>query len=207
MLRKYPGNNEYNIALGTVYTQQGNTDKADALYNDLIKNLPADQNAIANIASQFYQSANADYAIKIFLQGRKLLHNDDAFAFELITLYRYKRDKAALTEEYLNFLPANPVFISQAESTLSSIYEGPQDYDMLKVSLLKRIQKDPQQIVYPNLLTWQFLQQKEFDMALNQALALSRRQNDDGSNVFELCRTLVTTRLTMRPSVGTNTYW
>jgi hypothetical protein len=126
------------------------------------------------------------------LQGRKLLHNDDAFAFELITLYRYKRDKAALTEEYLNFLPANPVFISQAESTLASIYEGPADYDMLKVSLLKRIQKDPQQIVYPNLLTWQFLQQKEFDMALNQALALSRRQNDDGSNVFELCRTLVT---------------
>ena len=191
MLRKYPGNNEYTIALGTVYTQQGNTAKADALYNDLIKNLPADQGAIANIASQFYQSANADYAIKIFLQGRKLLHNDDAFAFELITLYRYKRDKAALTEEYLNFLPANPVFISQAQSTLASVYEGPADYDMLKVSLLKRIQKDPQQIVYPNMLTWQFLQQKEFDMALNQALALSRRQNDDGSNVFELCRTLV----------------
>lgn len=191
MLRKYPGNNEYTIALGSVYTQQGNTAKADALYNDLIKNLPADQGAIANIASQFYQSANADYAIKIFLQGRKLIHNDNAFAFELITLYRYKRDKAALTEEYLNFLPANPVFLNQAESTLASVYEGPADYDMLKVSLLKRIQKDPQQIVYTNLLTWQFLQQKEFDMALNQALALSRRQNDDGSNVFELCRTLV----------------
>nr|WP_067060984.1 tetratricopeptide repeat protein [Mucilaginibacter sp. L294] len=191
MLRKYPANNEFIIALGNVYTQQGNTAKADALYNDLIKNLPADQGAIASIASQFYQSANADYAIKIFLQGRKLLHNDDAFAFELITLYRYKRDKEALTEEYLNFLPANPVFLSQAESTLASIYEGPADYDMLKVSLLKRIQKDPQQIVYPNLLTWQFLQQKEFDLALNQALALSRRQNDDGSNVFELCRTLV----------------
>jgi lipopolysaccharide biosynthesis regulator YciM len=191
MLRKYPGNNEYTIALGSVYTQQGNTAKADALYNDLIRNLPADQGAIANIASQFYQSANADYAIKIFLQGRKLIHNDNAFAFELITLYRYKRDKAALTEEYLTFLPANPVFLSQAESTLATVYEGPADYDMLKVSLLKRIQKDPQQVVYTNLLTWQFLQQKEFDMALNQALALSRRQNDDGSNVFELCRTLV----------------
>jgi tetratricopeptide (TPR) repeat protein len=191
MLRKYPGNNEYIIALGSVYTQQGNIDKAESLYNDLIKNMPADQNAIAGIASQFYQNANADYAIKIFLQGRKLLHNDAAFAFELITLYRYKRDKAALTEEYLNFLPTNPVFISQAESTLSSIYEGPEDYDLLKTALLKRIQKDPQQILYPNLLTWQYLQQKEFDMALNQALALSRRQNDDGTSVFELCNTLV----------------
>ncbi|RYU90379.1 tetratricopeptide repeat protein [Mucilaginibacter terrigena] len=191
MLRKNPGNNEYIIALGSVYTQQGNTAKADDLYNDLIKNMPADQNAISVIASQFYQNANADYAIKIFLQGRKLIHNDAAFAFELITLYRYKRDKVALTEEYLNFLPANPVFISQAESTLATVYEGPEDYDMLKVALLKRIQKDPQQIVYTNLLTWQFMQQKDFDMALNQALALSRRLNDDGTNVFELCRTLV----------------
>ncbi len=192
MLRKYPGNNEYTIALGSAYTQQGNTAKADALYNDLIKNLPADQNAIAGIASQFYQSANADYAIKIFLQGRKLLHNESAFAFELITLYRYKRDKEELTKEYLNFLPTNPVFISQAESTLAGVYEGPEDYEMLKMALLKRIQKDPQQIIYPNLLTWQYLQQKEYDMALNQSLALSRRQNDDGSAIFELCRTLVT---------------
>jgi tetratricopeptide (TPR) repeat protein len=191
MLRKNPGNNEYVIALGSVYTQQGNTGKADALYNDLIKNLPADESAISSIASQFYQSANPDYAIKIFLQGRKLLHNDAAFAFELITLYRYKRDKDGLTEEYLNFLPTNPIFISQAESTLASIYEGGKDYDMLKEALLERIQKDPQQIVYANLLTWQYLQQKQFGLALNQALALSRRQKDDGSGVFELCRTLV----------------
>jgi TolA-binding protein len=41
------------------------------------------------------------------------------------------------------------------------------------------------------LLTWQYLQQKEFDQALNQTLALSRRQNDDGSAIFELCQTLV----------------
>ena len=62
---------------------------------------------------------------------------------------------------------------------------------MLKMALFKRIQKDPQQTVYVDLLTWQFLQQKEFDQALNQALALSRRQNDDGNSIFELCQTLI----------------
>jgi tetratricopeptide (TPR) repeat protein len=191
MMRKHPGVNEYVVALGSVYTQQGNNDKADALYNDLIKNLPANQNEISMLASQFYQNANADYAIKIFMQGRKILNNDALFSFELINLYRYKRDKVALTEEYLNFLPANPVFLNQAENMLSTLYDGTADYDMLKTALLKRIQKDPQQIVFIDMLTWQFLQQKEFDQALNQALALSRRQNDDGANIFELCRTLV----------------
>ncbi|TSD62634.1 tetratricopeptide repeat protein [Inquilinus sp. KBS0705] len=191
MMKKHPDDMEYPVALGAVYTQQGNTPKAEAIYADLIKNLPADQNQIASLASQFYQNANVDYAVKIFKQGRKLLNNDALFSFELITLYRYKRDKVELTEEYLNFLPLNPVFLSQAENTFSSIYEGPDDYAMLKTALLKRIQKDPQQVVYTDLLTWQFLQQKEFDQALNQVLALSRRQNDDGSKVAELSKTLV----------------
>jgi tetratricopeptide (TPR) repeat protein len=190
MMRKHPEDHQYNIMLGAAYTQQGAIDKANIIYDDLIKNLPPDQGQIAMLASLFYQNANVDYAIRIFLQGRKLLQSDQLFSYELINLYRYKRDKVALVEEYLNFLPTNPPFITQAENTLSGLFEGPADYDILKTALLKRIQKDPQQTLYPELLTWQFLQQKQFDQALNQALALSRRQNDDGSNIFELCRTL-----------------
>jgi len=191
MIRRHPGEHQYIIMLGTAYTQQGAVEKADALYDDLVKNLPPDQNEIAMLAAQFYQNANVDYAIKIFQQGRKLLQSDKLFSYELINLYRYKRDKAGLTEEYLNFLPSNPSFISQAENTLSGLFEGAADYDVLKLALLKKIQKDPQQTIYTELLTWQYLQQKEFDQALNQALALSRRKNDDGSDIFELCRTLV----------------
>lgn len=190
LVRKHPNENQYQITLGTVYTQQGNLSKADAIYDDLIKNMPTDRNEIAMLAGQFYQSSNLDYAIKIFQQGRKTLNSNEAFTYELINLYRFKRDKVNLTEEYLNFLPANPNFISQAENAFSTIYEGDPDYNMLKSNLLRRIQKDPQQTIYAELLTWQFMQQKEFDQALNQALALSRRQNDDGTNIFELCRTL-----------------
>lgn len=191
MLRRHPGDAQYAIALGRIYTQRGDIDKANSIYDDLIKNMPADAMAINMLASQFYQAENADYAIKIFLQGRKLMHNDKLYTFELINLYRYKRDKPNLIEEYLNFLPDNPSFITQAENTLSSLFEGDADYDMLKASLFRRIQKDPQQTVYVDFLIWQFLQQKQFDQALNQAVALSRRQNDDGNNVFELCQTLI----------------
>lgn len=191
MLRKHPGDYQYSITLGRVYTQKGEADKANAVYDDLIRNLPADAGEISNLATQFYQAENVDYAIKIFLQGRKLLNNDNLYSFELINLYRYKRDKSALVEEYLNFLPSNPAFITQAENTLSGLFEGAADYDMLQAALFKRIQKDPQQTIYVDMLTWQFLQQKEFDQALSQSLALSRRQNDDGNSIFDLCQTLI----------------
>ncbi|HWD86484.1 MAG TPA: tetratricopeptide repeat protein [Mucilaginibacter sp.] len=191
MERKHPGDYRYSVTLGRIYTQKGDIDKANEIYDELIKNLPADPGVINSLASQFYQAENTDYAIKIFLQGRKLLNNDKLYAFELINLYRFKRDKAGLVGEYLNFLPDNPTFAAQAENTLSTTFEGPPDYDMLKAALYQRIQKDPQQTIYVDMLVWDFLQQKDYDQALNQALALNRRQNDDGNGIYELCQTLV----------------
>ena len=192
IMRKYPTARKYTITLGSIYTQQSDTLKANELYDALIKGLPADQSEIAILATQFYQANNSNYAIKTFLQGRKTLHNEALFSNELITLYRNKRDKVSLTNEFLNFLPINPEYIYQAENTMATLFEGEADYDMLRTALLQKIQKNPQQTVYVNLLTWQYMQQKDFDQALNQALALSRRTNDDGSNVFDLCGTLVT---------------
>jgi len=139
---------------------------------------------------QFYQSSNIDYAIKILEQGRKVLNDNNLFSFMLVPLYRYKGDKSALINEYLNILPTTPAYISAAENTLSGMFENDTDYDVLKSALLKRIQKAPEQTVYIDLLIWQYLQQKDFDQALNQALALNRRNNDNGSSIFELCRTL-----------------
>ncbi|CAM3770624.1 tetratricopeptide repeat protein [Mucilaginibacter galii] len=190
--RKHPEESQYAINLGKIYTEQGHPDKANAVYDDLLKKLPANPAAISSMATQFYQAENSDYAIKILKQGRKLLHNDQLFSMELISLYRFKRDKGGLTDEYLNFLPNNPVYINQAESTLSAVYENEADYDLLRTALLKLIQKDPQQIVYSSLLTWQYLQQKQYDQALNQALAINRRQTDNkGNDIFDLCQTLV----------------
>jgi len=191
MVKKYPKNYRYTITLATIYTQQGDVDKTTALYDELIKNMPADQNEISNLANQVYQANNAEYAIKIFLQGRKLLHNDALFSYELITLYRNKRDKINLTEQYLDLFPANPELINQAENVLANLFDGAADYEILRVALLKRIQKSPQLTVYVNMLIWQFLQQKDFDQAVNQALALSRRTNDDGTAIFDLCSTLI----------------
>jgi predicted Zn-dependent protease len=191
LIKKHPGDYQYIIVLGKIYIEQGNNSKAEALYNDMIKNLPTDQGEIANLATQLYQAENTDIAIRIFQQGRKVLHNDQLYAMELISLYRYKKEKIALVEEYLNFLPANPVYLSQSKNAFSSIFEGANDYDMLKAALLKRIQKEPEQVIYTDLLTWQFLQQKDYEQALNQTLALSRRQNDNGNSVYDLCQTLL----------------
>ena len=191
MLKQHPQVYQYTIALGRIYRETGNQEKADAIYDNLLKNMPAEQMAINDIASQFYQAENMDYAIKTFVQGRKVLHNDQLFTNELISLYRFKHDKANVVNEYLNLLQVTPEYAMQAKSVLASMFEGAADYNMLKLALLKLIQQYPQQTVFADLLTWQYLQQKQFNMAMNQALALNRRQNDGGNAIMELSQTLV----------------
>lgn len=190
MLRQHPQSYQYPIALGRIYREMGNQEKADAVYDGVLKNMPADQNAVNDIASQFYQTENLDYAIKTFVQGRKVLHNDQLFVNELISLYRFKHDKVNIVNEYLNLLLVSPEYIMQAKSVIASQFEGAADYNMLKMALLKLIQQYPQLTVFADMLTWQYLQQKQFNMAMNQALALSRRQNDGGNSIMELCQTL-----------------
>ncbi|MBE9585654.1 tetratricopeptide repeat protein [Mucilaginibacter sp. JRF] len=190
MIKKFPDESEYTLKLANIYTQKGDTDKANGIYNDMISKMPAEPGAVSMIGMQLYQSGNMEYAIKAFKQGRKLLNNNSSFSHELITLYRYNRDKASLIEEYMNFLPQNPGYASQAKNTMQALFEDA-DYDVLKAALFKRIQKDPSQVAYTDLLTWLFLQQKEYDQAVNQAIALNRRSNTDGESIVELCRILV----------------
>ncbi|RKR81440.1 lipopolysaccharide biosynthesis regulator YciM [Mucilaginibacter gracilis] len=191
MMRKHPQDYQYNIALGNLYREKGLQDKADAVFNDIIKNMPAEQSTVSEIAMQFYQAENADLAIKTFVQGRKILHNNDLYSNELSSLYRYKHDKPNMVNEFISLLLRHPEFVGQMKNTLLNQFDGNDDYNMLKAALLKAIQANPQQLVLADMLTWQYLQQKQFDQALLQALALSRRQKDDGSSIFDLCQTLV----------------
>ncbi|MEX8548887.1 MAG: tetratricopeptide repeat protein [Mucilaginibacter sp.] len=190
MIKKHPGNVDYTIMLANIYTEKGEAPKAEAVYKDILKNLPADEGQISMIANQLYQAGNTDYTIRVFLQGRALLHNDQLFSMPLISMYRFRREKMQMAAEYLNILTSNPDYLYQAQNNIANQFDGPADYETFKGLLLDKIQKNPQAIVFTQLLTWQYLQQKEYELALNQVIALSKRQKDNGEQVFQLCQML-----------------
>ncbi len=188
--KNYPENYTYSVDIGRIYQERGQQEKADKWYTNLIK-MPKSEFDIRDLANAFYRAEAFDYSIKTLLAGRKLMNDQNAFAFDLISLYRYRKDKAMLVQEYLNLLATDPNTLTQAENTLSAVFEDNADYDLLKDALLRHLQKDPQNISYTEFLTWQFIQQKQFDMALKQTLALDRRLKEDGDRIYELSQLLV----------------
>ena len=191
MLKRTPDNFSYSVDIGRIYQERGEQERATDWYNTLIKNMPANEFAIKELAITFYRAEAYDFSIKTLLTGRKLIKNESAFTYDLLSLYRYRKDKPMLIQEYIVLLGANPEALSQAQNVLSNILENKDDYDLLKTTILRRLQKEPQNIVLTEFLTWQYIQQKDFDMALRQTLALDRRLREDGNRVFELSRLLL----------------
>jgi len=186
-----PENFNYPVDLGRVFQERGEQEKSIALYNNLIKNLPANEFAIKDLAITFYRAEAYDFSIKTFLSGRKILNDEKSFIYDLLSLYRYRKDKVMLIQEYLLLLSVNPEALQQAQNVLGNILEDKDDFDLLKTAILRRLQKDAQNVVLTEFLAWLYVQQKDFDMALRQTLALDRRLKEDGGRVFELSKLLL----------------
>jgi len=185
LIRQNPESLKYDLLLGRIYKEKGDPENSAKAFDHLLLALPDDEAKIRSLANDIYQLGEYDLAAGVFLQGRKNLKNDQAFTFELLSIYRFKKDKNKLIEEYLNALSTMPQLLQQAETVLPAVFETNSDYLTLQSALLKRIQKDPQNESYSKLLIWQYIQQKDYEMALRQLIAQDKRIKDNGTILFQ----------------------
>jgi tetratricopeptide (TPR) repeat protein len=191
LLKQNPDKHQYNIALGRVYQESGRTAEANKIYLEVINNIPKDENKIRQIANDFYRFEAYDMAVSVFLQGRKVLADEQLFTFDLLSIYRYKKNKPMLVQEYLNILGTLPQMLPQAQNTFASVFEDDSDYQLLQLALFKKIQKEPQLEVFSEMLIWQFVQQKEYELALRQLIAQDKRTNGNGITLYNTANTFI----------------
>lgn len=191
LAKENPKNISYGIGLARIYQEKGQPDAATKKYTEVLSNLPADEFKIRDVANRFYGFQAYELAISTFLEGRKILNNDKLFTYELLSIYRYKKDKNMLVQEYLSALAATPQLLLQAQSAIASVFEEKADYRILQAALLKKIQKEPEVMVFTKLLIWQYLQQQEYEMALRQLIAQDKRIKDDGFILYTSANTFL----------------
>jgi len=194
LIKQNPDQTTYQLALGRVYQETGRLTDANKIFLEAINKKTKDEYQTRELANNFYRFEAYDMAIATFLQGRKTLGDDKAFVYELLSIYRYKKDKAMLIQEYLNILPSTPELLPQAQSVLAGVFEDNNDYQLLQSALLKRIQKEPQTEIYIELLTWQYIQQQEYEMALRQLIAQDKRTKGNGEQIYLAANTFMSNK-------------
>jgi len=190
-IKKQEGNLSLFVDLGQVYELLDQPDKAKQQYEKAIKMLQPDQQQILTLANGFSSKQQWDYALQTYQEGKKLMRGAYAFHFEMAEMYFQKGDFAGMTDEYLGAVDDNPEYMQSVQNMLQARMANDPDgsrNEQVRVSLLRRIQRNPDRTEFSEMLIWMLIQQKDFDAAFIQAKALDKRKKEDGSRLISLAQ-------------------
>lgn len=181
---------DYKVLLGKLYEESDQEEKAKKLYEELIDDLTADPGYIINLFTAFRSQNKNELAFKVIESGRKVLKNSYPLHFQFAEYYGAIGQTEKMLDEYIGLLDFQSSYAESIQNLLIRQYDFSlpdlKEFDYLKSSLLTRIQKNPAEQVYVNMLVWLFIQRKNFDGALLQLQALDKRLEEQGRRVFEL---------------------
>ena len=172
-----------------VFTQSGEKDKADKVFNQILKDLPDNKNAILNISNTFRNMALYDYAMAVLDKGAKINTEHDPLNMEKATLYHTMSNYADAFEYYLRELERSPEKFNIIKSRFQSLllYDVNKSIaDEMRIALLKKTQEKPNNTEFASLLVWFSLQEEDYETALAQCLSLDRRNNDQDVQIINL---------------------
>lgn len=184
-IKKSPDQLPLYISLGNIYERGGQKDKADKEYEKSIEKLSPDQNQIAQMANAFSQLNKLDFAIATYLKGEDLIKIKNLYTYNLAELYRRKGDIPKMIEYNLKYLNNDIQRLNTVQSNMQR-YLQTEDYKELQSQLYELIQKEPNDVTYPEMLQWTFITVKDYSKALRQAKALDRQFEENGVRVFNV---------------------
>jgi tetratricopeptide (TPR) repeat protein len=196
-MKQNPADLRLSVDLGYIYASSGDDKKAEKQYLEAIENLTSNQQQIYDLANAFILRLQYDYAASTYLKGRKLLNNTTSFSVELAMLFENRGNYQEMMDEYLNLLNSDPNYLSYIQARLQAVLNNDSESkksEVIKTTLLRKSQKNPENAIYANLLMWYSLQLKDFELAFNQAKSIDKRFKDNGAKVFELAELCITNK-------------
>jgi tetratricopeptide (TPR) repeat protein len=183
------------VDLGYVYATSGDAKKAEKQYLETIENLQPNQQQIYDLANAFMVRMLNDYSALTYQKGRKLLNNANSFSIELAMIFEASAKYQEMMDEYLNLLVSDANYLTYIQARLQAVLNNDKESkksEIIKSSLLRKAQKNPENAIYINLLMWYSIQLKDFDLAFIQAKSIEKRFKDNGAKVYELAEICVT---------------
>lgn len=186
--KREPRNLVLFLDLATVYDNLNDKKKAEQEYNKAIKELGPDYNQVNQLGDAFKSRNLYDFALATYEKADDLFGSKQ-FEINKTEIYALKGDHTKMMQSYFDLIDQNPDYANMVQNALSQLvaFDNPNDpkVDLLKGELLKRIQKDPENEVYTDMLVWFFQQKGDFNSAFNQVKALDKRLKLDGQKVNE----------------------
>lgn len=174
------------IDLGYNYTLQEKEEMAQTYYDKALDIISKNPNYGYAIGLQFQKYSLLDMAIKAFQTSMKL-NPALNFNFQLARIYGEQGNVEAMYNSYLNLVVDGKTSKSNILRSIDDFVSEDAENNnniLLKKVLLERAQKNPD-ILWNELLSWLFVQQKQYGSAFRQEKAIFKRMNGSSTTRLE----------------------
>ncbi|MCW5906614.1 MAG: tetratricopeptide repeat protein [Chitinophagales bacterium] len=187
-IKKFEGQVQYVVDLGYMYSQIPDPAKSKEQFDKVLKEMKPNELAIRNVAAAFETYRLYDYVIAVYEKGNKVIPGNSYFSFELANAFMYKGDAASSVRNFLTYLEQFPEGVQRVKNILQTAAISEQLLAEMETQLYAKVQRAPGNEDYIDLLTWVYIQNKDFEGALVQMKAIDRRKNENGYRVLTIAR-------------------
>ena len=184
-LKQFPRDVYLYVELGGVYEKLENHKEADKHYQKGIDMLPNDRYSIYRFAQSLQNAGKYEWAAKTFEEGSKILKNKEEFSYDLGTLYLQQGTIDKMVLNYLMSIRNMPQRMPSVQSVLMRQADD-STWTMVHTKLLEYVVSEPENLVWPEMLAWYYIQHKDYKNAFRQVTALDRKLNENGSRVYRI---------------------
>ena len=181
---KYPA---FIVELGYNFQLKNNIEKANENYQKAIAIIDEKASHVFGVARSFQNHSLLDEAT-IAYEKAMLLNPDFNFNIQLAQIYGEQGHIEKMFTSYINLAESNPVILGDVKRAINDFISENSDNEnniLFRKILLKKIQKEPN-LLWNQLLSWLFIQQKDFKKAFTQEKAIFKRQPESLDRVEEL---------------------
>lgn len=177
----------YLIELGYNYSLKNNQQKSEEYFNLANQKLYENASYAYTIARAYEKYSMLENAIFVYKKAMEL-NPDLNFNIQLARIYGEQGNIEKMLNSYINFVQINTSYIDHAKRAISGFIseDGENDNNIIfKRILLKKIQKEPD-LLWNEMLSWLFMQQKDYNKAFSQEKAIFRRNPESLQRIIEL---------------------
>jgi tetratricopeptide (TPR) repeat protein len=175
------------VELGYNYQLKGDTIEANTNYNKAISSVDENVNYAFTVGKYFEDRSLLDEAAMTY-EKAMILKPTLNFNSHLARIYGEQGNVEKMFDSYLNFVSQNDTYINTIKRAFNDFIteDSESEYNvMLKKILLTKIQQNPD-IIWNELLSWLFIQQKDYKKAFLQEKAIFKRQPESLDRIYEL---------------------
>ena len=183
----FPSNITYQVDQVVFYFERGDSNYKKGI-TSLKKRYDNRRFQLSMIGQQLANKRMYRESAAFFLKAREASGIASSYALEMARIFSLLNEKQNMVNEYLTYARESRQNTAYIKNIFQNLLKKEDDLGYLENALIQRMQKEPEERTYPDLMIWVELQRKNFYGAFLQARALDKREQTSGNQALRVGR-------------------